>query len=70
MIAFLRNFFALDKSGRNNAAQALCNRLTAYSPCPTPVEVIHAQCINSNGEIRMYTNDGKQYLVTVTEMGS
>lgn len=72
MIAFLRSLFSGPKSSVNDAAQALCNRLTAYPSCPAPtrVLVLHAQCINSNGEIRMYTDDGKQYLVTVTEMGS
>lgn len=70
MIAFLRRLFWSVPNDRNNAAQALCNRLTAYPGCPTPTpcKVVHAQCINGNGEVRMYTDDGRQYLVTVTEL--
>lgn len=69
--AFLR-FLGIDPVTRNNAAHALCNRLTAFKDCPTPTPttVTHAQCINSNGDVRLYTDDGKQFLVTVTEINS
>ena len=69
--AFLR-FFCVEPVTRNNAAHALCNRLTAFPgvPTPTPATVTHAQCINSNGDVRLYTDDGKQFLVTITEIKS
>ena len=76
MITFLQRLFGVDtfsiQRRRTNAAIAMCNRLTAFKrlPTETPVTVTHAQLINDNGEVRMYTDDGRQYLVTVTEMGT
>lgn len=60
----------IDPVTRNNAAHALCNRLTAFPGhlVPTPTTVTHAQCINGNGDVRLFTDDGKQFLVTITEI--
>ena len=67
--AFLRSL-GIDPVTRNDAAHALCNRLTAFpgAPNPTPVVVTHAQCINNNGDVRLFTDDRKQFLVTITEI--
>lgn len=73
MLDFLKRSFGVYPVNRYNAAQALCNRLTAFKtlpPNPTPVDVTHAQVINQNGDVRMFTDDGKQYVLTITEVGS
>lgn len=70
MLQALLRFFGIDPVTRHNAAIALCNRLTAFpgAPVPTPVVGTHAQCINRNGDVRLFTDDGKQFLVTITEI--
>ena len=42
------------------------NKLAATAH-PTPVVIRHAQCIDSSN-IRVYTEDGRQFCLTVTEI--
>lgn len=70
MFESISRYFGLDPINRNNAAIALVNSIAAHGTphLSTPVEVTHAQVINSNGDVRMYTDDGKVYYVTITQI--
>lgn len=49
-----------------HAAVAVCNRLTQGKSI-TPVEIKHARLINRQGDIRVYADDGRVYILSLRE---
>lgn len=55
------------RESREEVLHAVVNRIMGTG-VSTPVEVRHAQCIDSS-HIRIYTDDGRQFCLTITEIG-
>lgn len=59
----LAKIFRWYDAPRLNAAYALVNALTK-SKIGTPVQVKHAQVIDPSGDVRLYTTDGGEYVLS------
>ena len=54
------------REARSEVAVAVVNRIMG-GDAPTPVSIKHAQCIDDS-HIRIYTEDGRQFRLALTEI--
>jgi hypothetical protein len=51
-----------------NASYALVNSLTGTQRLKTPVKIEHAQVIGPSGDVRLYTSDGGEYVMSLVRV--